>query len=142
MLRVVLDTNALVAARWKPGGASSRLMDLCIRGVCRGVVCTGVIRENIDILKKVKPSAAYWDFLHRYHSSAEVVADLPEVVVEEDPADSVFLACALGGSADYLVSSDRHLCVLDGIEGLRIGNAARVFRDHPELGNRVIGPPP
>lgn len=142
MLRVVLDTNALVAARWKPGGSAARLMDLCIRGVCQGLVCTDVIRENLDILKKVNPSAAYWDFVHRYHSSAELVTDLPNVAVEEDPADSVFLACALGGKADYLVSSDRHLRAFDGIEGLRIGNASRVFQDSPELADDATNPTP
>lgn len=138
MQRVVMDTNALVAARWKPDGAAARLMSLCADGRCRALVSHEVILENLRIIQKVKPSPAFWTRVHLFHASAELVTDLPDVHVEQDPADSAFLACALGGRADYLVSTDRHLRVYDGQDGLRIGPASRVFGDHPEL----EAPPP
>lgn len=138
MLRIVMDTNALVAARWKREGAASRLIDLCILGACQALVTPEVILENLHILRKVRPSAAFWEKVHRFHASAELVTDLPDVRVEEDPSDSVFLACALGGRADYLVSTDRHLRAYDGQDGLTIGPASRIFGDHPDLGK----PPP
>ena len=140
LLRLVMDTNALVAARWKPEGSAARLLALCTRGVCRGLVTPEVILENLHILRKVKPSHAFWQMVHRYHGTAALVTPRPGVRVEEDPADSVFLACALGGGADYLVSTDRHLRAYDGREGLRIGPASRVFHDHPALGDEPDPP--
>jgi uncharacterized protein len=40
--------------------------------------------------------------------------------VPGDPKDSPILQAALAAGADYLVTGDRHLLVLDPYEGLRI----------------------
>ena len=37
-----------------------------------------------------------------------------------DPDDDIFLECALAGSADYIVSGDRHLLVLETFQGIPI----------------------
>lgn len=46
---------------------------------------------------------------------ADQASLLPELpVAVRDPDDAKFLACALGGRADYLVTGDADLLVLDG----------------------------
>jgi len=130
---VVLDTNAIIAARWKPGGASSRLMDLCIEGRVRCLVSRAVRREHEHIAGKVRPTPTFRERLARLHAAAEEVAHPPEVRASEDPADDAFLACALGGGAEAIISSDCHLRVLDGYEGIRVCSAAAFLRAHPEL---------
>lgn len=42
------------------------------------------------------------------------------VEICRDPADDVFLACALAAGAQFLVTEDKDLLALDGCEGLRI----------------------
>jgi putative PIN family toxin of toxin-antitoxin system len=40
--------------------------------------------------------------------------------IADDPADEKFLACAIDGMADYLVSGDRHLLALEEYRGIPI----------------------
>jgi putative PIN family toxin of toxin-antitoxin system len=47
---------------------------------------------------------------------ATLLPTLPVTV--RDPADAKYLACALGGQADYLVTGDEDLLVLDGLPAL------------------------
>ena len=52
---------------------------------------------------------------------AELVIDLPAVRVCSDPDDDKFLAAAVGGRADYLVSGDiGHLLDLHEYKGVAI----------------------
>lgn len=129
---VVIDTNSLVAARWKKGGASARIMQLCIDGRVRALVSPAVEEENRHILAKVRPPQAFMEHLERFFASAEVVRDTPDLAVSEDPADNKFVECAVAGNADYIISSDHHLLDLDGYEGIRICHSGTFLREAME----------
>jgi predicted nucleic acid-binding protein len=49
-----------------------------------------------------------------------VLEDLYQVVRSRDPDDGLFLACALEGHADYLVSGDPHLLEIKHYHGVQI----------------------
>ena len=52
---------------------------------------------------------------------AEVVSGVPDVrVVVSDPDDDVYVAAALDGRADFIVSGDRHLVDLGDVQGIRV----------------------
>jgi predicted nucleic acid-binding protein len=53
-------------------------------------------------------------------TDAEVVAGLYEVRRSAGPADDAFLACALEGRAEYVVSGDRHLLEVGSYHGVLI----------------------
>jgi uncharacterized protein len=125
-MRVVIDTNALVAARFSPEGAASRLLDDCIEGRVEAVVSDEIERENRAILQKVRPSREFWDRLERFYSAAVRVTGGPRLDVVEDPADNKYLECAVAGGADCIISSDRHLLVHDGFRGIRICKAGHL----------------
>lgn len=44
-------------------------------------------------------------------------------VIQADPTDYKYLACALEGEADYIVSGDRHLLDVGQYQGIKIMNA-------------------
>lgn len=52
-------------------------------------------------------------------ASQTVSSPVPEVILE-DPDDDKFLACAIDGGADYIVSGDHHLLDLGSYEGIPI----------------------
>lgn len=131
--RVVIDTNSLVAARFRRDGSSAALMDLCIDGSVRALITPEIETENRSILKKVKPSNGYWDKLQRFYDSAEVITDLPALNISEDPGDNKYLECALGGNADCLISSDKHLLEHNGYQGLKICKSHEFLLDNPSL---------
>lgn len=60
----------------------------------------------------------------------------PTVVVEgiaRDDDDNHILACCLEVAADYLITGDNDLLVLESFEGTRIVNAATFLRIYGEL---------
>jgi len=44
-------------------------------------------------------------------------------VIQADPTDNWYLACALEGEAEYIVSGDRHLLDVGQYQGFKIMNA-------------------
>ena len=124
-MRVVIDTCALVAARFSPEGAASRLIDLCLEGRVQAVISDEIERENRAILVKVKPSQSFWNRLEHFYSTAIRVVVERRLDVVEDPADNRYLECALAGQADCVITSDRHLLVQDGFQGIRVCKAGR-----------------
>ncbi len=53
-------------------------------------------------------------------SDAEIVAGLYQVRKSTGLADDMFLACALEGRAEYVVSGDRHLLEIGSYHGMLI----------------------
>jgi putative PIN family toxin of toxin-antitoxin system len=56
---------------------------------------------------------------------------IPESVpaISRDPKDDIFLALAVESKADYLVSEDNDLLVLDPYQGIRVLNALEFVRE-------------
>lgn len=44
-------------------------------------------------------------------------------MVTDDPTDNIFLECAVDGSADFIVSGDRHLLAIKVYKGIEIMRA-------------------
>jgi hypothetical protein len=106
-------------------GVSSRVFAAWREGVFRPLVSRPILLEYARVL-------AYPKFrlpTERIRSLLEVgflpFVETVEVksrprVVREDPPDDEFLACAVAGRADFLVSGDAHLLALRTHEGIPI----------------------
>lgn len=127
MTCAVVDTNVLVSGVIVPHGAPRRILEAWQAGQFTLVTSEAIIAEVARVL-------CYPRICQRYHlaesdiaavvdslmNDAELVAGLYEVRRSADPADDVFLACALEGHADYLVSGDRHLLEIGSYHGVVI----------------------
>lgn len=122
--RVVLDTNVLVSSLLF-AGFSNRLAELWQSGVI-GLLASGqMIREYTRVL-------AYPKFKLSEEESLSLLREevLPFVtpvkvfkvfpIIKEDPSDDQFLACALAGKADVIISGDKHLLSLENYRGIPI----------------------
>jgi len=123
VIRVILDTNTLIAARWKPASASASLLELCLDGTLQPILTEAIDAENRHILRKVRPPPAFLEKIDALGGRAEWVEPREGITVCEDPDDDKFIAGALGGGADVIISSDRHLLDQNGYENLRICSA-------------------
>lgn len=128
MIRAVLGANVFVSAVLKPAGVPGRILDL----VKQKKFVLLVSAETLDELGRV---LAY-PKLKKLHglTSAEIKHFVREIfkktqpvrvtlTVEEikvDPSDNIYLACAVEGRADYIVSGDRHLKDLGQFQGIPI----------------------
>ena len=118
--RVVLDTTEIVAAgsRWlrhavpTPDPNQSRRLLLCVATRHVGLYCGAMIREYTEkLLERGSPPERVRELIAYLIGSFEEVTVVSSTapVRPSDPDDEIFLICAIDGSADYLVSEDRHL---------------------------------
>jgi putative PIN family toxin of toxin-antitoxin system len=133
-MRVVLDTNTLVAAAYNPTSASRRLVDACVRGDLVAVLSPALKAEYEWILGRAVRVRGYDEALRRFLEGATLVepAETPRVV-PDDPDDDKLVAVARAAGADALVTNDRHLLGLDPLDGLRIVRPEDFLRIWPGL---------
>lgn len=118
-MRLVGDTNVLVSAVLTDG-TCRRLLGLASQGKLRWLLSPATSQELLAVLKrprfKLAPGQAERVLTHDVLPFADVVPAAPlELAFPcRDPHDDKFLACALQGQADFLVTGDKDLLQLAG----------------------------
>jgi putative PIN family toxin of toxin-antitoxin system len=132
-MRVVMDTNTLVAAAYSSASASRRLVEACLRGDLVAVLSPALQEEYEFILGRAVRVRGYDESLRRFLREATLVepADTPRVV-PEDPDDDKLVAVARAAGA-AIVTNDRHLLGLDLLDGIRILRPEDFLRLRPGL---------
>lgn len=122
-MRVVLDTNVLVSAVVF-GGPPGRIIGFASQGRLRLVLSPATIDEFRRVLRgKFRfPDAAVYraETLLRKVSLPVVEPEVSVDVLRDDPDDNRVLEAAIAGSADCIVSGDRHLLELESFRGIPI----------------------
>ena len=110
--RAVLDTNVYVSGLINPKGEPAAILR-ALRPKRFTLVSSPPINEEIiEVLNRPRIRDRYglggriFDVSFILWEVAELVVDLPDVRVCSDPDDDKFLATAVGGRADYLVTGD------------------------------------
>jgi hypothetical protein len=129
-IRAVIDTNVLVSGVISPKGAPRKILELARKGVYQAVSSVAINHEILSVLHR--------DHIYiKYHLSEEIIDYISAFLYEgtilsedrysvskvKDPEDNKFIACALEGEADYIVSDDEHLLGLKQFQGIQIVDA-------------------
>lgn len=132
MMRIVLDANQFVSALLKPGSNPDAIMRLVreekVVLLLSEAICAEILRVLTypKIRKRLNISADYLTgFIEKLKSVAIITPGtliLPPLAA--DPDDTKYLACALEGKADFIISGDYHLTDLKSFRGTRIVDAA------------------
>ncbi|OGB95645.1 MAG: putative toxin-antitoxin system toxin component, PIN family [candidate division NC10 bacterium RBG_16_65_8] len=110
-MRIVLDTNVLVAGLLNPVGACGRLLDLVLDGA---VVCSAderILQEYEEVLRRARlalPAGPVREVLAFLRQSADLVAPLPLDRKLPDPDDLPFLEVAAAAGAILVTGNLRH----------------------------------
>jgi putative PIN family toxin of toxin-antitoxin system len=135
MIRAVVDTNVLVSGIISEQGTPRQIVNAWHQRQFTLLTSALIIAEVVRVLH-------YPHLQMTYHLSEEdillvrdallndalVLEDMYQVMRSRDPQDNLFLACALEGHADYLVSGDAHLLEIKYYHGVQIV-APRQFLD-------------
>ncbi|MGA7578077.1 MAG: putative toxin-antitoxin system toxin component, PIN family [Desulfobaccales bacterium] len=139
MIRVVLDTNVLVSALLTPGNPPAKILEMALEGHLRIIISPAIIREIGLVFRHPRLKKT----MERHHlSSQEVEEAIFKILkvatitpgealtqgVSRDPADDQVLWCAVEGRADFIISGDQDLTVLESYEGIRILEPAVFLR--------------
>lgn len=125
--RAVLDTNVFVSGLISPKGPPARIL-MALRSARFTLVSSPPVNEEIiEVLNRPTIRDRYglgdriFDVSFILWELADLVIDLPDVQVSSDPGDDKFLATAVAGRADYLVTGDvGHLLCLHEYKSVRI----------------------
>lgn len=132
MVRVVLDANQFVSALLKPGSNADTILGLVreekIILLLSEASCEEILRVLTypKIRKRLNSSEEYLaDFVGKLRAVDNITPDKASLdPLAADPDDTKYLACALEGNADFIVSGDHHLTDLKSFRGIRIVDAA------------------
>ena len=129
MLRAVLDANVLASAFIRPQGPPGRILRRFLEDRSFELVLSTPILEEIR-------RVLFYPRLRKYLTGSReeieirvaalgVLADIADGeldirVVKDDADDDKYIAAALLGRADYIVSGDHHLVGLVEYQGVRI----------------------
>jgi putative PIN family toxin of toxin-antitoxin system len=121
-LRVVLDTNIHVAARYRREGRYATLWRAAVERRYILLSSPPVISELAEVLRR---ESGWLDEdiqteIRQIARVAELVHPTPTLQVAADPDDDRVLECAIAGKADLIVSNDRHLRTLRTFRGIAI----------------------
>ncbi|MDH4028407.1 MAG: putative toxin-antitoxin system toxin component, PIN family [Nitrospirota bacterium] len=135
-IRACIDTNVLVSGIISPKGAPRKLLDLARKEIFRVVSSASINHEVLNVLHR--------DHIYtKYNLTEEIIDDISAFLYEgsvltddkyavskikKDPEDNKFIACALEGEADYIVSGDDHLLRLKHYSGIQIVNAREFIK--------------
>jgi uncharacterized protein len=110
VIRVVLDTNAIVSAQLKPDGLEATVLLLALRGYAALFVSPPILAEYQRVLykPKLKFDPRRVEAVLRDIGAASKLLH-PRVILREashDP-DNRFLECADAARADYLITGNK-----------------------------------
>jgi putative PIN family toxin of toxin-antitoxin system len=137
ILRVVFDTNILISYLFG-SRTITRLIDSLEDDAFIPVVSPYLEQEFLGVaarpkIVRVVDYALAREFMAGWVSFAEYVVPRHKVVVCRDKKDNAILECALAGEADYIVTGDSDLLVLENFQGISIVTPKRFIDDVLQL---------
>ncbi|SRR5258708_3554155 len=117
MIRIVLDTNVLVASisRQSP---FHWVWQAFMQGKYKLCITTDILNEYAEIIERYFSAidAEYTLTQIMLHQNAiQIIRYYEWHIIEKDPDDNKFFDCAVAANADYIVSEDKHFDILANV---------------------------
>ena len=112
-LKVVLDTNVVIAAAINPFGSSGKVLDMVVDGTVRSYTSEEILEElrfklTSEKVLKYLESRIYALWIYRIFRASSVFVELAErFEVSLDPDDNKFFDVVYSAKADFLISLDK-----------------------------------
>ena len=136
-MRIVVDTNVLIDGFQDDYCAESRIIDAVRSGEVMAVASAKMIKEYRLILSRLISDRQYRSRIEDFLSMLEETEPEYVDVTIDDEEDMKFLEAAVGGEADIVITSDRHLLDAGEADGVKIITPEEaVRRMEDELGGQ------
>jgi putative PIN family toxin of toxin-antitoxin system len=131
MIRVVIDTNVFISATFLPHSKPAKIINWIRGGEIVWVTSLEILEEITRVLLSPRVKKRHGltaqqitKVLEGLIQGAEITPGTSRANASRDPADNKFLACAVEGQADYLVSGDKDLTDLKTYQDIPIVSPA------------------
>ena len=123
MDKVVLDTNIYISGLLFPGNAR-QILKLAIENRVHAFISDPILRELSNVLRREKFKLFEEQILEFIREVKDitmlVVPQFQIVEICRDSKDHIILECAVKAKADYIISGDKDLLVLQEFLGTKI----------------------
>ncbi len=134
-MRIVVDTNVLIDGFQDDNSSEAKLIDAVRSGSLTAVATPKVIKEYRLILGRLISDKEYRSRIEEFLFMLEETEPEYVDIRIDDEEDMKFLEAAVGGEADIVVTSDRHLLDVGEVDGVRIITPEEAWRKaEDELG--------
>lgn len=109
-MRIVIDTSVVVSAAFRDRVPEEVLLSVARSPHIEWIASTAIVTEYLEVLRRPKfdlPEAVLRQWGELLSTLVTLVETPSDVEFPRDPKDAPFLACAIAGDADYLITSDR-----------------------------------
>jgi putative PIN family toxin of toxin-antitoxin system len=135
-MRAVLDTNVLVSATLIKGGTEDKILRVLQHGKFELVLSAPILEEIGRAILYEKLQKCRWmtkeeltSLIQLLAQESILVSGTTHVRVCRDPDDDKFLAAAIEGKAQWVVSGDKDLLELKTYKGVSIVKPARFLKE-------------
>lgn len=135
MIKVVIDTNALIDGSDDFYHYAARILDLVIAGNIAAYVNHGTLRENQLLVSRKVYDEAYLRKLEYFFGALNIVRTTERIQACEDEEDNKILEAAVAAKADYIITSDRHLLDMEKFRGIKMVRPNEFWSIYEEEGN-------
>jgi len=124
-VRFVLDTNLLLSAALFRTSLARKVFDAVISSDSEIILSQSVLEEVTDVFNRSRfdryvPIEMRNQFLADFLELVEMVEITKTIVECRDPKDNKFLELAISGYANYILTNDKDLLVLNPYENVTI----------------------
>ncbi len=123
-LRIILDTNVLISGLLLSSSTSQQIFDqvtgneiLLISENIFAEISQTLIRKKFDKYVSLEKRL---NFLANLREKAEIVEITENITSCRDPKDNKFLELAVSGKADFIITGDQDLLVLNPFRNIEI----------------------
>jgi putative PIN family toxin of toxin-antitoxin system len=108
-MRVVVDTNVLVSAALRDRDPEAVLLYIVGTPGIEWITTPSILDEYRSVLRRAKfgLSQTILEELERLIAGATIVLVSAPVEWRGDPGDAMFVSCAVGAGADFLITGDK-----------------------------------
>jgi putative PIN family toxin of toxin-antitoxin system len=130
VIRAVIDTNVLVSAMISSAGNESLVVMAINQGLVAPCLSSAILQEYSDVLLRPRfgfPADEVAAMLNLFRSRGNLSSPASMAPISPDPDDDKFIACALAGNADFLVTGNKRHFPQAGSLRARVVNAAELL---------------
>ena len=109
-MRIIIDTNVLVSAAIADGNPENVINFIVAKDKWDWIVSETILNEYKEVLKRPKlklTDAVKQKWLNMVEEAPTKIKVQVEVFFPRDRKDEKFLACAIDGDVDFLITGDR-----------------------------------
>lgn len=120
-MKIVIDTNLLINGSQDDYNYGNRIIEEVLAGKLEAYANHATLAENRLLAQRKIPDQKYLEKLESYFAAVKPIPRLPQRLhVVRDPEDNKILESAVAAGAEYLVTSDRDLLILESYDDIEI----------------------